>query len=102
MVIIEIAVLLLRVYRSGSSGNTSCWFFPGRLSPGRAPRRVVSLSDEKHSLSTWIATIHPRPPRKVTKKGKTQKNQILTTRLELDIIKYAKKYKKVMYCFPGF
>ena len=26
MVIIEIAVLLLRVYRSGSSGNTSCWF----------------------------------------------------------------------------
>ena len=26
MVIIEITVLLLRVYRSGSSGNTSCWF----------------------------------------------------------------------------
>ena len=24
--IIEIDVLLLRVYRSGSSGNTSCWF----------------------------------------------------------------------------
>ena len=102
MVIIEIAVLLLQVYRSGSSGNTSSWFFPGRLSPGRAPRRVESLSDEKHSLSTWIATIHPRPPRTVERKEKTQKNQILTTHLELDIIKSDKKYKKVMYCFLGF